>query len=144
SAGLSLLALSNFAFAALPAVFDLQSHRASVWSTLFTALVAAVLICVAALLPRRRLTVGRRWPLVVYGGALALAVAGSLPMVVVPGLLPRGVALSVSSSDAHPSFAGGVQLGLALLYILGALGVARRHRLTNDELSGWLAIACIL
>jgi signal transduction histidine kinase len=139
-----LLALSNFAFAALPAVFDLQSNRASVWSTLFTALVASVLICVAALLPRRRLTVGRRWPLVVYGGALALAVAGSLAMVVFPGLLPRGVALSVSSSDAHPSFAGGVQLGLALLYILAALGFARRHRLTNDELSGWLAIACIL
>ena len=36
SAGLSLLALSNFAFAALPAVFDLQSNRASVWSMLFT------------------------------------------------------------------------------------------------------------
>jgi signal transduction histidine kinase len=31
-----------------------------------------------------------------------------------------------------------------LLYILAALGFARRHRLTNDELSGWLAIGCIL
>jgi signal transduction histidine kinase len=143
SAGLSLLAVSNFFFAALPAVFDLQSNRASVWSTLMTALVAALFICVAALLPRRRLTVGRRWPLVVYGSALTLAIAGSAPVVMFPGLL-NGVELSVSSSGAHPSLAAGLQLGLALLYILAALGFARRHRLTNDELSGWLAIACIL
>jgi signal transduction histidine kinase len=39
---------------------------------------------------------------------------------------------------------GGFQLLTALLYLLAALGFARRHRLTEDELSGWLAIACIL
>ena len=140
SAGLSLLALSNFAFAALPAVFDLQSNRASVWSMLLTAVVAALLICVAALLPRRRITVGRRWPLVIYGSALALAIAGSLPMVVFPSLLPHGI----STGAAHTSLLDALQLALALLYILAALGFARRHRLTNDELSGWLAIAFIL
>ena len=80
----------------------------------------------------------------VYGSALTLAIAGSAPVVVFPGLLPNGVELPVSSSGAHPSLAAGLQLGLALLYILAALGFARRHRLTNDELSGWLAIACIL
>ena len=144
SAGLSLLALGNFAFATVPAVFDLQSSRISVWSMLFTALVAALFICVAALLPRRRIAVGRRWPLVIYGSALAIAMAGSLPMVVHPSLLPHSVGLSVSSTDAHPSLAGGFQLGLALLYILAALGYARRNRLTNDELSLWLAIAFIL
>ena len=140
SAGLSLLALSNFAFAALPAAFDLQSNRASVWSMLLTAVVAALLICVAALLPRRRITVGRRWPLVIYGSALALAIAGSLPMFVFPSLLPHGI----STGAAHTSLVDGLQLALALLYILAALGFARRHRLTNDELSGWLAIAFIL
>jgi signal transduction histidine kinase len=144
SAGLSLLALWNFAFAALPAVFDLQSSRASMWSMLFTAAVSALLICIAALLPRRRITVGRRWPLVIYGSTLVLALAGSLPMVVFPSLLPHGITASVSTGDAHPSLAGGLQLALALLSILAALGFARRHRLTNDELSGWLAIACIL
>ncbi len=144
SAGLFLLALGNFAFATLPAVFGFESSRASVWSMLFTALVAAFLICVAALLPRRRIAVGRRWPLVIFGGVLALAVAGSLPMVLFPGLLPHGIAASVSTGDAHPSLAAGLQLALALLYILAAFGFARRNRLTNDELSGWLAIACIL
>jgi len=144
SAGLFLLALGNFVFATLPAVFDLQSSRVSVWSMLFTALVAAFLICAAALLPRRRIAVGPRWPLVIFGSALGLAVAGSLPMALFPSLLPHGIAASVSTGDAHPSLAGGLQLALALLYILAALGFARRNRRTNDELSGWLAIACIL
>ena len=144
SAGLSLLALSNFAFATLPAVLNLQSSRVSVWGTLFTALLAAFLICVAALFPRRRITVGRRWPLVIYGSVLAVAVAGSLPMVLFPSLVPSGIASSALTGDTHPGLAGGLQLALALLYILAALGFARRNRLTNDELSGWFAIACIL
>jgi signal transduction histidine kinase len=81
---------------------------------------------------------------VVYGGALAVAVAGSAVMVVFPDLQSSGFVLSVSSGNAHPGGAGAFQLGLALLYILAALGFTRRDRLTNDELSGWLAIACIL
>jgi signal transduction histidine kinase len=144
SAGLSLLAVSNFIFAALPAVFHLQSNRASLWSTLFTATLAAVLICVAALLPRRRLAGGgRRWPVAVYGSTLALAVAGSLSMVAYPSLLPHGLVLPIPAAG-RPSLVGGVQLGLTLLYLLAALGFRRRHRLTEDELSGWLAVACIL
>ena len=144
SAGLSVLALWNFAFATVPAVFDLQSSRADLWSMLWTALLAGLLICVAALLPRRRIAVGPRWPVLIYGGALGLAVAGSVPVAAYPSLLPHTLALSVRTSDVHPSLSGGLQLGLALLYILAALGFARRNRLTNDELSLWLAIACIL
>ena len=64
SVGLSLLALSNLVFNALPAVFHLESGRVSTWGTLFTGMYAALLICVAALLPRRKLRTGRRWPLV--------------------------------------------------------------------------------
>ena len=144
SAGLSLLALSNFAFAALPAVLDLQSNRASEWSFLFTGGLAALLISVAALLPRRRLGSGRRWPLVVFGATLALAIAGTVPMVAYRTLLPHGISASAPAGGAHPSLVGTWQLGLALLYLLAALGFTRRHRLTDDELSGWLAIACIL
>ena len=143
SAGLSLLALSNFVFAAVPAVFGLRSDRSSVWSMLVTTTLAALLICVAALLPRRKLTAGRRWPLVVYGSTLVIAVAGALPMVIYPRLVPRGVAPSLSGS-AQLSAAGTSQVVLTLLYLLAALGFARRHRLTNDELSGWLAVGCIL
>jgi signal transduction histidine kinase len=139
SAGLSVLALSNLALAALPAVFDLQSNRASAWSRLFTVTLAGLLICMAALLPRRKLAVGPRWPLVVYTSTALLAAAGTVPMFNNPALVPRGVALA---GPVHPSFAASIVL--ALLSILAALGFARRHRLTNDELSGWLAVACIL
>jgi signal transduction histidine kinase len=143
SAGLSLLAMSNFAFAALPAAFHLQSSRASAWSLLYTVTLAAALICLAALLPRRRLPDGPSWPLVVYGGTLLLAVVGTVPMAVNPGLVPHGVSSHLSGA-VHPTFVDTAQIGLASLYILAAFGFARRHRLTNDELSGWLAIACIL
>jgi signal transduction histidine kinase len=143
SAGLLLLALSNFAFAALPAVFSLQSGRPSVWSMLFTTTLAASLICIAALLPRRRLAAGPRWPLAVYGSVLLLALAGTLPMVIDPRLVPGGVAPSLSNA-AQLSFVGTSQVVLTLLYLLAALGFTRRHRLTNDELSGWLAVGCIL
>jgi signal transduction histidine kinase len=139
SAGLSLLALSNFAFAALPAVFDLQSNRASAWSMLYTVTLAELLIAVAALLPRRRLAVGPRWPLAVYSGTAIFASAGTVPMFNNPALVPRGVAVW---GPAHPSFIA--TLALALLSILAALGFTRRHRLFNDELSGWLGVGCIL
>jgi signal transduction histidine kinase len=56
-----------------------------------------------------------------------------------PALVPRGAALP---GPAHPSFIG--TIALALLSILAAFGFTRRHRLTNDELSGWLAVGCIL
>lgn len=143
SAGLTLLALSNLAFAALPAAFDLRSSRASAWSMLFTVTLAALLIAVAALLPRRRLSGGSHWALIVYGVTLTLAVAGTLPVAANPGLAPRGVESALSGA-AHPGFAGTAQIFLALLFILAALGFARRHRLANDELSGWLAVGCIL
>jgi signal transduction histidine kinase len=144
SAGLSLLAFSNFAFAALPAVFNLQSSRTSVWSTLYTGVLAAFLICVAALLPRRRLTAGRHWGLRVFGCTAVLTLAGTMPMVLDNGLLPSGITTAAPLGEAEGSLVGTLQLALALLYLLAALGFARRNRLTEDELSGWLAIACIL
>jgi signal transduction histidine kinase len=144
SAGLSLLAFSNFAFAALPAVFDLQSGRAAMWSQLYTGLLAALLICIAALLPRRRLAVGPRWPLRIFGGTLLLAAAGTVPMVQDPNLLPSGIVTPVPAGGAQASLVGTLQLAAAILYLLAAFGFTRRHRPSDDELSGWLAVACVL
>jgi signal transduction histidine kinase len=147
SAGLSLLALSNFIFAALPAVFDLHSSRASVWAMLFTGTLAALLIAIAALLPRRRLAAGRHWPFVVYGSVLALVVVGAVLIVVLEDSLPSGVTVPGRVGVSHPQLAHPpaltLQLFLALLYLVAALGFARRHRITGDELSGWLLVACI-
>jgi signal transduction histidine kinase len=148
SAGLSLLALSNFAFAAVPAVFGLHSNRALVWGMLYTGTVAALFIAVAALLPRRRLAAGPRWPLVVYGFALSLTVVGAALIVAFEENLPRSITVSGGAGNAHRDIVAHpplltMQLLLALLYLLAALGFARRHRLTGDELSGWLLVACI-
>jgi hypothetical protein len=44
SAGLSLLAVANFTFAALPAAFHLSMNRGAVWAMLFTSLLSSVLI----------------------------------------------------------------------------------------------------
>jgi signal transduction histidine kinase len=143
AAGLSLLALSNLVFAAPPAVFDLQSGRASVWATLFTGVLSALFICVASLLPQRKLGTGRRWPIVVFGSMMVVAVAGTVPMAVRPSLLPHDITGTLPAGAAHPTV-NAFQVALALLYILAAYGFARRSRLTADELSGWLCIACIL
>lgn len=144
SAGLSLLAFSNVAFVGLPAAFNLPSSRASVWSALYAGVLAAVLICVAALLPRHRLSAGRSWGLWVFGCTAVLTFAGTMPMVFSPRLLPSGITALASSGGVHASLVATMQLALALLYLLAALGFARRNRLAEDELSGWLALACIL
>jgi signal transduction histidine kinase len=80
---------------------------------------------------------------VVFGSTFVLAAAGTVPMAVSPGLLPHDITDSLPAGASHPTV-GAFQLTLALLYILAAFGFARRSRLTADELSGWLAIACIL
>lgn len=144
SAGLSLLAISNFALATLPAVFNLESDRVSVWSALYTGALAACLIALAALLPRPRVALGRGWLLGVFCGALLLACAGTLPMAVDHGLVPPGITSTLDPGAATPHLVGGLQLLIAVLYLLAALGFTRRQRLTEDELSGWLAIGCIL
>ncbi len=147
SAGLSLLALSNLAFAALPAAIGLRTNTGVEWALLFTGTLTAVLICLGAMLPRRRIRVGARWPLIVYGGTALLALAVSIPLVASPpGLLPQPVAVSHAGAAAHlvvnPTVST-LQLTLAALYILAAYGFARRQRITGDELSGWLEVACI-
>jgi signal transduction histidine kinase len=147
SAGLSLLALSNLIFAALPAVLDLHSSPAAVWSMLFTSTLTALLICIAALLPRR-VAAGPTWPLAIYGSTLGLAFAGTVVLVALRSHLPPPVQASPSAGPAGPHLTAhptvlSLQLLLALLYLLAALGFARRQRLTGDEFSVWLEVACI-
>ena len=136
SAGLSLLAVSNLAFVAFPAAFHLETNPGSPWALIFTGTLAALLICLGALLPRRRIRVSARWPLTVYAGTAALALALSLPLYAFPGLLPH------PHLGVNPTFST-LELTLATLYLLAAYGFARRHRMTGDELSLWLEVACI-
>jgi signal transduction histidine kinase len=147
SAGLAVLALSNLTFAALPAALDLHSSPTSVWSLLYTSTLAALLICVAALLPRR-VTAGPSWPLAIWGGALGLAVVGPVLLAAFGNHLPPPETSTTSLGASQPHLVAqptvlSLQLLLTLVYLLAALGFARRQRLTGDELSVWLEVACI-
>lgn len=148
SAGLSLLAVANFTFAAVPAAFHLSINRGAVWAMLFTGLLSSVLICLGALLPSRRVRVGARWPLTVFGATAAVAVAGTVPMVAFPGMLPRPLKVSFPHGATQPHLVANptlstLELTLAGLSLLAAYGFARRHRLTGDEFNGWLTVAFI-
>jgi signal transduction histidine kinase len=149
SAGLSLLALSNLVYSAVPGFSAFELNRASVWGWLFTGTLAALLICLAALLPRRRIAGGVLVPLAVYISAFALAAVGALLIVEHQQRLPQPVTSSFPPGASHAQVVGhpaflATQISLALLYILAAYGFTRRHRLASDELSGWLAVACVL
>jgi len=147
--GLSVLAFSNLIYSAVPPISEFESNRASVWGSLFTGTVAALLICIASLLPRRRIAGGARLPVGLYIGAVALTTLGGVLIVEHEERLPPAVTqsfpagASVAKVVGHPAFLA-TQLSLALVYILAAYGFARRHRITGDELSGWLAVACVL
>jgi signal transduction histidine kinase len=79
---------------------------------------------------------------VVYGSTLLLVTFGTVPMAMFPQLAPRGA--TVITDSVRMGFSGDSQIALTLLYLLAALGFMRRLRLTSDELSGWLAVGCIL
>lgn len=148
SAGLSLLALANLAFVALPAAFHIETNSGSAWALIFTGMLAALLICLGALLPRRRIRVGARWPLTVHGGTGVLALAVSVTLIAFPHLVPHHARWLFPRAATHPQLVvnptfSTLQLTLASLYLLAAYGFARRHRLTRDELSIWLAVACV-
>jgi signal transduction histidine kinase len=148
SAGLLLLAVSNVMFAALPTAFGIHTTRGQLWALLLTGVVSALLICLAALLPRRRIRVGAGWPLAIYGSTLAVGLAGAVTVIAFPTLLPRPVTVSFPHHAARPDLAThpavqSIQVCLAALYLLAAYGFARRHRITGDEFSGWLMVACI-
>jgi signal transduction histidine kinase len=75
--------------------------------------------------------------------------AGCLLLVAFEHGLPPAVTTSRPAGSSQPQLVAHpavltLQLFLTLPYLLAALGFARRHRLTGDELSGWLAIACTL
>ncbi|HZT54425.1 MAG TPA: histidine kinase dimerization/phosphoacceptor domain-containing protein, partial [Gaiellaceae bacterium] len=149
SAGLTVLAGSSLALVALPAALNLGLSRGAFWAMLATGIFAAALIATASLLPRLRLGQGPGWPLVVYGGALSVAAALFVVLVVHQRHLPNGVRAVVDAEGSgarlvdHPALLA-VQIVQAQLYLLAAYGFTRRHRLTGDEFRGWLAFACVL
>lgn len=146
--GLALLALLNLCLLTVPALLGRVEHDLVVWAALAGSSLGAVLVALAAFVPRRRL---RRPGLVLAGGAAGVAAAG-LVAVLVGELIERSsqesaVSLSPQSPippdlHAYPAVAV-LQLLAVLLYGMAAVGFLRRSRRLGDEFLGWLSIATI-
>jgi len=148
--GLTILAVSNFMFAAVASVVAPESNRVVMWEPLVGSTTAAVVIAISSLLPRRQLELtaqaSRR---TVFTATFAFFVLMFVLVTDPGGFLPEGVYAAAPTSVSQPRLVGhsvllAVQVFLALTYAVAALGFARRSRATRDELSGWLAVASIL
>ena len=148
--GLTILAVSNFMFAAVASVVAPESNRVVMWEPLVGSTTAAVVIAISSLLPRRQLELtaqaSRR---TVFTATFAFFVLMFVLVTDPGGFLPEGVYAAAPTSVSQPRLVGhsvllAIQVFLALTYAVAALGFARRSRATRDELSGWLAVASIL
>ena len=146
---LSLMALSNLLFAAVPAVFGSDTSRFSTWSALSGRLLGAILFAVAALVPVVRVRAWRRRAL---AGAVAVAVVLAAIALIVAALgdsLPRGVVEADAEAsgrirlEGHWAVIGGQVVGL-IAYVIAAAGFAARAQRTGDRLLEWLAVGSVL
>lgn len=148
--GLTILAVSNFLFAALASVLAPESNRIVMWEPLVGSTTAALVIAISALLPPRELSLtpqsARRTVFTVTGAFVVLM----LVLVADPGgVLPEAVYAAAPTGTTEPMLVGHsvlltAQLLIGLTYLVAALGFAERSNQTYDELSGWLAVASIL
>jgi signal transduction histidine kinase len=147
--GLTLLAFSNFVFATLSALGNPKAEN-GLWEPLIGTAAAAVVIAVSSWLPRKKLSLSEKGVRRVIFAAATAFVILMLAIVADPGgFLPQGVFAAAPTTASEPRLVGQpvlivVQSLLALTYAAAAFGFARRSSETNDDLSGWLAVACIL
>jgi signal transduction histidine kinase len=145
--GLALLALCNFAFAALPAAIpSIGVNRGAAWAAtaggLFGAAVLAAGGLAAARVPRPRAVVAGLAAsvaaLVAIGGTL-LFFDSRLPAVTSSALR---LGESTAHLEAHPAFLA-MQLSCACLFAVAAVGFARRGA-RGDALMRWVGAAMVL
>ena len=148
-ASLTLLALSNLCFSAIPAAVGSGRTTFSTWATLFGTLVAAASFAFTAAVPQARLRRPRREELRALAGCLValgtiaggVAFASELPRGIDPALRPEGL--------WSPGLQGNRVLVGAQLVAAGCFGFAawrftRRAEQTGDELLRWLAAGLVL
>lgn len=147
--GLGLLALSNFAFAALPPLVGVLAGSFFVWASIVGIGLAVTMMAASSFLPARRMRSRAALPAV-----LVLGVCGGLLLATI-GLvewlderLPTGLP-SVAAASGRPAIAAhpgvlGAQLLLGVVAAVGAVGFARRSGRGDDELRVWLAASCAI
>ena len=146
---LSLFAMTNFAFGVVPLVVGPGlPTRLETWAAFNGRLVATIAFAAAAFAPARR--VRARWAgwtmVLLPAGLVAVTASGTAVLRGNPS--PAVKALLVPEGGnregllEHPAILGGLA-GLVALFVVAALGFARRAASEHDQLIGWLATASV-
>ena len=145
-----VLALSNLFLVTVPAVAGWAPDDLTVWGAPVAGSFGALLFVLAAWAPNRQSR--PPGPLVVVGlGGVTAALL--LTLVLIPALArplpPQVMASLVPDSSARSEMPlqlaqFGLQLAMAVLYGVAAVGFLRRFRQGRDEFLGWLTVAAAL
>ena len=145
---IGFLSVTSLLFAVLPAAIWREPHPFSTWTTLIASGLSAAVLAVAAHVRSVRIRnyehAGR---IAVVAMTVALFVIGSvagafvdeLPVGIDPARSPVNVPGPISGNWAI----AGVQLTIAVLFMIAAIGFTRRAEATGDELFLWLGAGAV-
>ena len=147
---LVILAMTNLAFAVIPASGGSAFDRLYLWTPVGGRLLGALGFAAAAVAGSRRILNRPHgaWPYV--AGALATLVALAVVLALAGSHLPVPLDPAASPPDpANPELVGNaallvIQLVSAAFYAVAAVGFTRRSARTKDELLGWFGLAAVL
>ncbi len=146
---LGLLAASNVFFAVVPAIVDSQPDRFGTWARISGGLLGSAVLAFAAFAPPRRIRVGRSRLVAAMLSIPAVLLAVAAIVFALGSRLPTGIELTPMAADASRphldgdgSFLATQLIGMGL-YVLAAVGFARKAHRTKDELMTWLAVAAV-
>jgi signal transduction histidine kinase len=149
-AAFSVFALVNLFFAALPTmVTGTSSNALSTWAALSGRMLGALLLAVAAFVPRGKRLVRKRAGLTTFLGSAAVLAIAAIFLSAFSGHLPSGVEAQVTPEesvrprlDTHTTVLV-VQLTAMGFFALAAIGFMRRAAARGDEFLAWLAVASV-
>jgi signal transduction histidine kinase len=145
---IGLLSVTSLIFAVIPAAIWREPHPFSTWTTVVASWLAAALLALAGLVrPRRIRNHEKAGRLALLAMTLALFFTGTLVGVFV-NRLPIGIDPARSPLNDPGPIAGnltiaGVQMAIAFLLLVAAVGFTRRAESTRDEFFLWLAAGVV-
>jgi signal transduction histidine kinase len=146
----AVLALSNLLFVTVPTVAGWAPDDLTVWGAPLARSVGASLFILAAFIPRYELR--RAGPLIALTAFAVICLVGLAAVFVhtLSAHWPPGIFVTLGpAAQVRPGFHGqplllALELLVALLYGLAAMGFLRRSKRLGDEFFGWLAVAATL
>jgi signal transduction histidine kinase len=147
---LGTLALSGLAFVTVPLVLQRFWPDLWVWAALAGGALGAVLLALAAFVPRRRL---RRPGIALAASAAAVTATLLLIAVLAEASAARLPVMPAATTGYDPpvrpdldiaAVLPAVEVAVAAIYGLAATGFLRRSGRFHDEYFGWLAVSAVL